>query len=116
MNTEFWAIGLTLSAALIGSFGALFFKFAADEFSFNLIRIIKNKYLYFAIFYYVLATVLFIPALKGGELSFLYPLSATSYILISLLSTIFLKEKINFWRWLGIFTIIFGIFLMGLGS
>jgi len=61
-------------------------------------------------------TVLFIPALRGGELSVLYPLVALVYVWVSLLSVRFLGEKMNPMKWLGIALILLGVTLIGLGA
>ena len=65
---------------------------------------------------YALGTVLFIPALKGGDLSILYPFVALTYIWVSLLSVKFLGEKMNFMKWMGISLIIVGVSFIGIGS
>ena len=116
MKTQLWAIGLVLLACLIGSFGALFLKLASKEFSFNIKKIILDKFIYLGVLFYAAGTILFIPALKGGELSVLYPLVSTSYIWVCLLSMKFLKEKMNPLKWIGIAIIILGVIFMGLGS
>ena len=54
--------------------------------------------------------------LRGGELSVLYPLAATGYIWVSLLSVKLLKEKMSLFKWLGVSVIIAGITLIGLGA
>jgi uncharacterized membrane protein len=60
--------------------------------------------------------LLFIPALKGGDLSVLYPFVALAYIWVSLLSVKFLGEKMNKFKWLGIALIIIGVSFIGIGS
>jgi uncharacterized membrane protein len=116
METELWAIGLVLFACIIGSFGPIFLKKASGKISFNLKSIIYNKNLISGLTFYGLSTILFIPALKGGELSVLYPLVATVYIWVSLLSVKMLNEKMNKFKWLGILLIIIGVSFIGIGS
>ncbi len=116
METELWAIGLVLIACVIGAFGAIFLKKASDKISFNLKSIIYNKYLISGVSFYGLSTIFFIPALKGGELSVLYPFVAIVYIWVSLLSVKMLNEKMNKFKWIGILLIIIGVTFIGLGS
>jgi len=116
MKTELWAIGLVLFANIIGSFGAIFLKKASGKLSFKIKSIIKNKYLIYGVIMYGLSTIFFIPALKGGELSVLYPFVATVYIWVSLLSVKMLNEKMNKFKWLGILLVIIGVVFIGLGS
>ena len=65
---------------------------------------------------YGIAAALMITAFKGGEVSVLYPIIATSYIWVSLLSSYFFNETINLFRWMGILIIISGIIFISLGS
>ena len=55
-------------------------------------------------------------SLRGGEVSVLFPIIATSYIWVSFLSVFFLGEKMSFFRWLGVVSIVLGISLIGYGS
>ncbi|HLC64885.1 MAG TPA: EamA family transporter [Candidatus Nanoarchaeia archaeon] len=116
MQTELWAIFVVLVASIIGSVGALMIKKGAAEFSFHPLKLIKNYYVLIGAFLYGIGTILFIPALKHGELSVLYPFVSTSYIWVSILSMSFLGEKMNREKWLGIALIIVGVTLIGLGS
>jgi uncharacterized membrane protein len=116
METELWAIGLVVFACLIGSFGPIFLKKASNKISLSLKSIIYNRYLIAGLIFYGLSTLLFIPALKGGELSVLYPFVATVYIWVSLLSIKMLNEKMSKFKWLGILLIIIGVSFIGLGS
>lgn len=116
MATELWAIGLVLLATSLGSFGPLFLKKASSNFQFNFKTLIKNYNLILGVFFYGLGTILFLPALKAGELSVLYPLVALSYVWVSLLSVKFLNEKMNMIKWLGVALIIVGVSLIGIGA
>lgn len=116
MATPLLSIGLVLLGCLLGSFGPLMFKFGANNLEFNFKKLLTNWHLYAGGFFYALGTVLFIYALKDGELSVLYPLVATSYIWVSLLSIKFLKEKMNKYKWAGVGLIIIGVALIGIGS
>ena len=116
MITKLWAIGLIFIATWFGAFGSLFFKLGAKDLTFNLKKLIKNYKIIFGIILYGLGTIIFIPALKGGELSILYPLVSLSYIWATLLSIAILKEKMNKFKWLGIIIIIIGVILIGIGN
>ena len=115
METQLWAITLVLLACIIGSFGPILLKKASGRISLKMTDIIKNYYLIGGFLFYGVGTVLFIPALKGGELSVLYPLAASTYIWVSLWSIIFLKETMNKQKWTGIILLIVGVVFIGLG-
>lgn len=115
MATELWAMGLVISAAIVGSLAPILIKKASEDVTLSL-ETIKNKYLLGGISLYGLGTILFIPALKGGELSVLYPLVSVTYIFVAILSVKLLNEKMNSFKWIGIALIIIGVAFIGFGS
>jgi len=114
MKVELWAIGLVILATVFGAFGPIFFKRGSKNF--KLMTIYRNYNFILGIGFYAIGTLLFIPALKGGELSVLYPLVSLSYIWVSLLSVKMIGEKMNKFKWIGILLIIIGVTFIGLGS
>lgn len=116
MATQVWAVGLVVAATLVGAFGPILLKRASAEKLSKISALIKNYNLFGGVALYALGTLLFIPALKGGELSVLYPFVALSYVWVSLLSMKFLGEKMNKLKWLGIALIIIGVSFIGIGS
>jgi len=116
MATQLWAVGLVILGVVIGSFGPIFLKRSSKTFSINPIKMLKNTNLIIGVFFYAFGTICFIPALKGGELSVLYPLVSLGYIFVTLYSRWMLKEKINFYKITGILAILTGVSLIGIGS
>ena len=113
MAIELGLILLVVLATIIGSVGSLFLKKASTNLKFSL-RGVFNFKLMFGIFMYFLATLIFITALRKGNLNTLYPLTSLSYIWVSLLSIRFLKEKMNRFKWGGIFLILVGVIVITL--
>ena len=120
MSTQLWAIGLVLLADLIGAFGSIFVKLGAGAVTRDWRSIITNYRRTFRLFaglaLYGTSAIIFTVALRGGELSVLYPFVAIGYIFIVLLSKWILKERINIWKVCGIGFIILGVILIGSGS
>jgi len=116
MATQIWAIGLVILGTLVGAFGPILLKKASARKLSKISSLIKNYYLFGGVSLYGLGTVLFIPALKGGDLSVLYPFVSLAYIWVSLLSVKFLGEKMNKYKWFGITLIILGVTFIGMGS
>ena len=116
MATQLWAIGLVMTATLVGAFGPILLKKASAKRLSKLNSLMTNYHLFGGVALYAIGTLLFIPALKGGDLSVLYPFVALAYIWVSLLSVKFLGEKMNKFKWLGIALIITGVSLIGIGS
>jgi uncharacterized membrane protein len=116
LTTEPWAIGLVILATLVGAFGPILLKKASAKKLSKLSSLVKNYHLMGGVGLYAIGTILFIPALKGGDLSILYPFVALTYVWVSLLSVKFLGENMNLTKWVGIGLIILGVSLIGLGN
>jgi len=116
MSTKLWAIGVILASTLLTSTAQLFYKFAADKLKFDVLSLITNYELIIGIMLYAVAGILLILSFRGGEVSVLYPLFATSYIWVSFLSIHFLGEIMNPYKWIGVAAIVAGIVLIGFGS
>jgi|TARA_B100002003_G_C14133005_1_gene544911 uncharacterized membrane protein len=116
MTTELWAIGLVILATFVGAFGPILLKKASAKKLSRISALMKNYHLFGGVSLYAIGTMLFIPALKGGDLSILYPFVSLSYIWVALLSVKFLGEKMNKYKWLGIIFIILGVTFIGIGS
>jgi drug/metabolite transporter (DMT)-like permease len=116
MVTQLWAAGLVIIAVTVGAFGPIFLKRSSKTFTLNPFDMIKNYNLIIGVLFYAFGTVLFIPALKGGDLSVLYPLVSLSYVFVCIYSKWLLKEKMNKYKWAGILAILIGVSLIGIGS
>ena len=64
---------------------------------------------------YGISTVLLIFALRDGELSMLYPIIALTYIWVTMLSVVFFREAMNFFKLAGISAIVAGVGVLGRG-
>jgi len=116
MPTKLWAMGIVFASTLLTSTAQLFWKFGSNKLEFNLLSAITNIELITGIVLYAIAGTLLILSFRGGEVSVLYPIFATSYIWVSFLSIYFLGEIMNVYKWIGVAAIVMGIVLIGLGS
>ena len=112
MGTKTTVILIVLMCAFLGSFGQILFKIASAKFSFNLREMITNIPLIIGILLYAASAFGFIWALKYGNLSVLYPVIATSYVWVTILSAFFFKEAITLNKIAGIGLIIAGVTLI----
>ena len=116
MATKLWAALLVLFTTLLTSSAQLFYKFGSATVSLNLLELFTNYYLIAGLLLYAVGGTLMIISFRGGEVSVLYPIIATSYIWVSFLSMFFLGEIMNEFKWFGVVIIIAGIALIGYGS
>ena len=116
MATKLWAALLVLFTTLLTSSAQLLYKLGSANLRFNILAIITNYYLITGILLYAVGGILMIVSFRGGEVSVLYPIIATSYIWVSFLSMYFLGETMKIFKWLGVISIIAGIVSIGYGS
>ena len=112
MQVKLSLILLVAFCALLGALGQLFLKLGSSSLSFDFYSLITNWKLLLGLFLYGVGAVLFIIALKYGNLSILYPIIATSYIWVSIFSVLFLKENFPYFKWLGITFILLGVIII----
>lgn len=117
MKTNKKAIVLVLFSTLFTSVGQIFLKQGSIGLSLDLFSQLTNYALILGFICYTLGASILIVALKYGELTVLYPLYATNYIWVSILSPIFFPtDSMNPLKWIGVFVIIIGMTLIGNGS
>lgn len=116
MSTSTKAIILIIICTILTATAQIFFKFGSRTFSFNILSLIQNYFVIIGFICYALGALLFVLALKGGDLSTLYPFFATSYIWVMMLSFFIFGEIINLLKIMGILLIIFGVCFIGFGG
>lgn len=116
MSTKLWSISLVLFTTLLTSSAQILWKKGAATLTFNIAGLLTNYYILGGLFLYVIGGALIIISFRGGEVSVLYPIIATSYIWVSFLSIKFLGESLNIFKSIGVATIIAGIIFIGYGS
>lgn len=114
-QTKTWAIFLMIICTLFTSSAQLLYKTGVKSLEFNLFSIITNWPIILGLSLYGIGAVLVILALRGGEVTVLYPIVTSSYIWVSIGSSYFLGESMNFSKWTGVALIVFGIVLINLG-
>lgn len=108
-----WPIFVALFCALLGALGQLFLKLGSSNFTVSLTQIILDWKVLVGVGFYAMSSVLFIIALKYGNLSLLYPMIATSYIWVALLSKFVLHESFSIYKMIGFILILSGVTFIG---
>ncbi len=106
---------LVFLAGIVGSFGAVFLKLGAMRMTKSIWSLINSR-LIFGVSLYLGSTVIYLSALKGGELSVLYPMVSLGYIWTLLWSKLFFKEAIGGAKFAGLALIVLGVVLVGMGT
>ncbi len=112
MDVKLSILLLVLFCALLGAVGQVFFKLGAQNLKLEPLALITNWKILLGLILYGTATILFLIALRQGNLSLLYPIIATSYIWVALFSSYYLHESFSVIKWIGIIFIILGVMLI----
>ncbi|MFH1174625.1 MAG: EamA family transporter [archaeon] len=111
--TPLWAMILVAVLTIVGAYASVLLKKGAATLTLqNVLKLQRHVPLLFGIGLHGISTIVFVYALQFSELSILYPITSLSYIWVALLSTKFLKERMNLLKWTGILCIILGVVLI----
>jgi len=117
METKPRAVVLVLLSTLFTSSGQIFLKKGANQLVLDVFAILRNNPLILGCVLYGIGAVMLIISLRYGELSVLYPLYALNFIWVSILSPWFFQsDSMTSVKWLGVFFVIAGVSVIGLGS
>jgi len=111
---------LVLISVVLGAFGQVLMKMGLKEKPIDLTQLASLKlfdtlfqrYVFSGVVLYLLAVLLWFVVLSKAELSFAYPLISIAYIITAVMAVFLFGENITIVRWLGIFLIIGGVFLI----
>jgi drug/metabolite transporter (DMT)-like permease len=106
---------LVFFAAVVGSVGAVFLKFGALRLTNNIWSFVNSRLL-LGVGLYLASSVIYAIGIRGGELSVLYPLVSLGYIFTLAWSKIFFDEPITRYKVIGLFLILVGVSLVGVGA
>jgi undecaprenyl phosphate-alpha-L-ara4N flippase subunit ArnE len=103
---------MVVFCTVITSLGQLFWKIGAKM----LPDVFTNWPLLLGFALHIIAAVILITSFKTGEVSVLFPMYATNYVWVSLLSFYYLHEPLNLLKWVGMIVVIMGVILIGKGA
>ena len=107
---------LVFSCTILGAAAQLLMKIGMSHFVPHVAAILTNVPLIAGYALYGINTLMLVLALREGELSMLYPIIALTYVWVTLLSYLLLKEPANLFKNVGIATIVIGVAVLGRGG
>lgn len=117
LKNPFVLVGISV---LFGVTGQFLFKKGLQgkdvELSIKIIRIFFTPYIFAGLTAYVLSTFTYLSALSKAPLSIVYPMISVSYILVFIISVVFLKEQYSHVKLFGNLLIIAGVVLLNAGK
>jgi len=106
---------LVFACTVLGAAAQILMKVGMSHFTPDVRSILTNVPLIMGYALYGVNTLMLVVALRDGELSMLYPIIALTYVWVTLLSYALLPEKPNFYKNVGIATIVIGVVVLGKG-
>ncbi len=114
MNTPIISIILFIIAAIFGALGQFLYKSGADTTEGGLTNYLTNWRILLGVFCYCAVMFLFVSAFKrGGALSVLYPIYASTFVWASIISLVAYGTPIKPINMAGMGLLIGGMYLMG---
>ncbi len=109
------SLALMFGCTILGAVGQILIKLGANTLGQNASpwAMVTNPPIFIGYVLYGLMTVLFVFALRGEELSILYPIISLNYVWVAGLSVFFFRESLGWARTLGIVTIVVGVAVLG---
>ena len=116
-RTQKRAMTLMVLCTIFTSLGQILWKMGVNRIDFSQIMTYFNIPFILGFVSYGLGAVLMIIAFRRGELSVLYPIVATSYVWVSVLSPrLFPEDFMNAWKWAGVIVILISVSILGWAS
>jgi uncharacterized membrane protein len=114
-GTPITSIALVMTAAIIGSMGAVFLKMGAERLRYGWRQALNVK-LAAGVSLFLGSSVFYLLGIKRGELSVLFPMVSITYVLGAFWSKIFFGEELTRAKFLGLGLIMIGVIFVALGK
>jgi multidrug transporter EmrE-like cation transporter len=88
------------------------FSFVVKNFISVGLKVALNPHILLGMACYAFSIIVWLMVLSRVDVSYAYPLLSVGYIVTALAGQIFFGEVLGFARWMGIFVICFGVFLI----
>lgn len=108
---------VTLFAAALAAISQYFMKKHVHKFPFHIkgaLSLLKNRGVLMAACLYLISAFVYLYALSSGELDFVYPIFASTFVFVLVISAFKLKERMGVKRILGILFVVLGILIIAL--
>ncbi len=114
-KTRLFAVLMVIFCTLLTATAQIMFKLGTNSMT-SFKTAIINYFIWTGLILYGLGFLIFIVALKYGELSTLYPFFSLSFIWVTFLSMIIFAEIVTAINWLGVISVVVGVSLIGRGA
>jgi len=107
---------MIIIVTILVSIAQVLYKFGIPHLNFSFSGIFLNYFVIGGLVIYAIGAAILLLALQKDDLSTLYPIIATGYIWVVLMSNLFFNEELNYLKILGVAVIVAGVSFVGFGS
>lgn len=116
-HTSLTSVALVIASTVIGAVAQILLRFGAENLNSSGLRgVLTNWPLLGGYACLGVMTILVVLALRGGQLSVLYPIMALTYVWVTILSPMFFLDEVNAPKIIGLTLIVTGVSFIGAGS
>ena len=94
---------------LLGACAQVFLRRGVAGFEGSYFQLLRSVWVWAWGLCFVLATALWMMAISAMQVSYAFPLLSIGYVIVAVLSMVFLKERIPAYRWAAIVVIALGV-------
>mgnify|MGYP001416571165 CR=1 FL=1 len=117
LDTPVVSVLCVLAASVLGAAGQYLFKFGVERFSHGPLAFLYSPWVWAGMACYIAVMLLFTHAFRrGGTVTVLYPIYATTFIWAAAMGWIWYGQPIRPIHVVGMILLIGGMFLMGVGN
>lgn len=113
MATSARSVIFVIICTFLTSYAHVLWKIIAPR---PFMQIIISWELWLGFFLLAIGAGILITAFRDGDVSVLFPIIATSYIWVTLLSNYYFDEPITTFKWVGVAGVVIGLTILGKGS
>lgn len=107
------SVSLAVTGQLFMKYGMnLFGKFPISQLHLKVVPMLLNPWVFIGFAFFGVSSIIWLAILSRMQLSFVYPMVSLAYVLVAFASIFLFRESVSLIRWIGIFTICFGVFLI----
>ena len=109
-----FSLFLMVIGVLTGALAVALLKKGAVQYSFS--QLFFRRIFWEGVVLFGISLLMYVVVLQHEELSVVYPLGSTTYLVTTFISVKYFGEKMNIWKWAALIGVMVGVTLIAIGS
>ena len=111
---QLFSLLLISIGVLVGALGVAVLKKGATQYSLG--KLFFRRIFWEGVALFGLSLLMYVAVLRREDLSVVYPLGSTTYLITTAISVKYFGEKMNHWKWMALAGVMMGVTLIAIGS